>query len=309
MILWDGVLAALVRGAGRVPGSRPLSPVPFHQTCLSSTPETSVIPRLQLFEIEDQAWCPGWLRESMTGYLQTVNRTMRPYAAAAPVLVDLLRRTGSRRIVDLCSGAGGPWPELIDDVRNGVPEVEVCCCDLYPNARAASVFEAVEGLSYRMEPTCARDVPGDLDGVRTLFTALHHFDPETVSSILASAKAARVPIAAFEVTHRSAIGVAATLAMPVFALALMPRVRPRRFLPLLLSYLPPLVPLAIGWDGTVSTLRSYRAEELREMVEPLQSADYRFTVEERPTGTPLPMTCLIGEPVGRAGASSATEVG
>lgn len=264
-----------------------------------------MIPRLQLFEIEDQTWCPDWLRQAMTGYLQTINRTMKPYAGAAPVLTGLLERSGTRRIVDLCSGAGGPWPELLADLRAALPELEVCCSDLYPNSATAKAFEAIDGISYRSEPTSARDVPKELSGVRTLFTALHHFDPEDVVSILASAREARAPIAAFEVTHRSIIGVLSTLTMPIFALALMPRVRPRRFLQLLFSYLPPLVPLAIGWDGTVSTLRTYRADELRAMVEPLQSPEYRFTVEERSTGTPLPMTSLVGEPVGVSVSSEA----
>lgn len=257
-----------------------------------------MIPRLQLFEIEDQTWCPEWLRQAMTGYLRTVNSNMKPYAEAAPILVGLMRHSGTHRIVDLCTGAGGPWPELIETVRAAVPSAEVCCSDLYPNGGVAREFEAIDGLSYRSEPTSATCVPEGLDGVRTLFTALHHFGPDAVVAMLRDAQQAGVPFAAFEVTHRSIKGLLATLIMPIFALALMPQVRPRRVLPLWLSYLPPLVPLAIGWDGTVSTLRTYRAGELRELVEPLQTENYRWTVQERPTGTPLPMTCLLGEPTG-----------
>lgn len=269
---------------------RPSSPHPHLEDPL-------VIPRLRLLEIEDQTWCPDWLRRAMTGYLRTVNRRMEPYAAAAPMLADVLRRTQEHRVVDLCSGAGGPWAELIEQLRADVPSIEVCCSDLYPNAAVVKEFEAIEGLEYRTEPTSALEVPDDLPGVRTLFTALHHFEAPAVLAMLRDAQDSGVPFAAFEVTHRSIKGMVATLFMPIFALALMPQVRPRRFLPLLLSYLPPVVPLAIGWDGMVSTLRSYRAEELRAMVEPLQSATYRWTVEERPTGTPLPMTSLVGEPV------------
>lgn len=238
----------------------------------------------------------------MIGYLRTVNQRMEPYAAAAPVLIDLLRRTGETRVVDLCSGDGGPWLELVRPVREQVPGLEVQCSDLFPNAAIASDFEETEGLAYRLEPMSALDVPEGLHGARTLFTSLHHFEPPDVVSMLRDAEAAGVSFAAFEVTHRSVVGLVSTLLMPVFALALMPFVKPRRFLTLWLSYLPPLVPLAIGWDGTVSTLRSYRAEELERLVEPLQSDRYRWTVEERSTGTPLPMTCLIGEPVGTGAA-------
>ncbi len=93
----------------------------------------------------------------------------------------------------------------------------------------------------------------------------------------------------------------ATSLTPLMALFLLPRVTPRRWLPLLLSYLPPLVPLAIGWDGTVSTLRSYRAEELRAMVKTIAADGYEWEVLERPSGTPLPMTCIVGRPSGASG--------
>ena len=264
-----------------------------------------MIPRLQLFEIADQTWCPDWLRRAMIGYLRTVNRRMEPYAAATPVLADLLRRTGATEVVDLCSGDGGPWLELSAALREQVPDLEVECTDLFPSPEVQREFDGIEGLSYRTESTSALQVPTELAGARTVFTALHHFEPEDVVTMLRDAQEAGVPFAAFEVTHRSVIGLVSTLLMPVFALALMPLVQPRRFVALWFSYLPPIVPLAIGWDGTVSTLRTYRVEDLERMVEPLQSDDYRWSAEERSTGTPLPMTCLIGEPIARSSEAGA----
>lgn len=41
-----------------------------------------MIPRLQWFEIEDQPWCPGWLRDAMTDDLAEVSRRAAPYAPA-----------------------------------------------------------------------------------------------------------------------------------------------------------------------------------------------------------------------------------
>jgi hypothetical protein len=46
------------------------------------------------------------------------------------------------------------------------------------------------------------------------------------------------------------------------SLLLVPLVRPFRLSRLLLSYVPPLIPFVVAWDGTVSALRAYTPEEL-----------------------------------------------
>ena len=178
-------------------------------------------------------------------------------------------------------------------------EATVTCSDLYPDSATAGRLRREPGFSMHPEPVSATAVPADIEGTRTLFTALHHFEPEQVRAMLLDAQTARRHFAAFEITHRSIKGLATTCLAPVLALFLLPRVRPRRWLPLLLSYLPPLVPLAIAWDGMVSTLRSYRVEELEAMVAEFGTADYEWRVAELPSGTPLPLTCILGRPLDR----------
>jgi hypothetical protein len=80
-------------------------------------------------------------------------------------------------------------------------------------------------------------------------------------------------------------------------LLLMPRVRPRRTLPLVLTYLPPVLPLLIWWDGLASTLRTYREEELRALISEIREPGYDWSVQEVsvPRG-PIPVTVLVGRP-------------
>lgn len=59
--------------------------------------------------IHDQEWLPRTIRDAETEYLQFVIAKMKPYAAMVPVLAAALRRTGARQVLDLASGAGGPW--------------------------------------------------------------------------------------------------------------------------------------------------------------------------------------------------------
>lgn len=254
--------------------------------------------RIDLGELEDQPWWPRWARDAMTGFLQEVMAFSGQYRVCAPRIAALLRETGEDRVVDLASGGGGPWPWLLPLVRQEGVLARVTLTDLYPNRAAAEALERVEGLRYHPAPVSATAVPPALPGLRTMFTGLHHFDREGVEAILRSARDARVPFTAFEATSRSIAGILATLPVPLLVLGLMPRVRPRRALPLLLTYLPPVLPLAIWWDGFASTLRTWSAAELREITSAVATPDYGWEVEEiRVPRAPVPVTAVLGRPV------------
>lgn len=138
----------------------------------------------------------------------------------------------------------------------------------------------------------------ELEGIRTIFSGLHHFDETEVRSILRAAQEARVPFLAAEATHRSIRGIFTTLFIPLLVLGLMPRVRPRRALPLILTYIPPILPILIWWDGFASTMRSYRAEELRSLIGDIEEPGYSWRVEELSApGVPIPVTIVVGRPV------------
>src|SRR5688572_7974641 len=165
--------------------------------------------RLHLFEWEDQRWLPRTLRDFITDHLRyTQNEDMRRPVnmAIAGRLKVLLERTGTTRIIDLCAGAGGPLLEIGRILRDELScPVEIVLTDLYPNAAAFKRIESQSGgtIKARYESTSAFDVPRELDGVRTLFTALHHFRPEDVRLVLADAVRKRVPVAVFEPLERT----------------------------------------------------------------------------------------------------------
>lgn len=231
----------------------------------------------------------------MTGYLHAIIVHARPYGPAVPRLAALLRETHTQHAVDLCSGAGGPWPNLRDELAAAGAVVEITCTDLAPNQLAARRLGATPNVRYHATSVSALAVPPTFVGARTMFTALHHFDAAQVRAILADASAAGVPFAAFEATNRSWRGLLATAVIPLAVLALMPVVRPRHWGALALTYLPPLFPLAIWWDGFASTMRSYRVAELQQIVNSLPPAPYVWEISEL-VGGPLPVLALIGRP-------------
>lgn len=261
--------------------------------------------RLDLPELAEQSWWPAWARDAMTGYLHEIITRARPYSLAVPTLSALFRDAGVTHVIDLCSGAGGPWPGLRQVLETARCTVSVTCSDLAPNRAAAGRLER-SGVRYHDLPVNATAVPPSLPGARTMFSALHHFSDREVAAILEDAQRAGVPFAAFEATSRSLRGLMATAIIPIAVLVLMPFVRPRDWRALLLTYLPPVLPLAIWWDGLISTLRTSTVDELQAIVDSLPSAPYAWTIAEI-GGGPVPILAVCGRPTtdrrGAAGGS------
>ena len=253
--------------------------------------------RRDLPEIEDQMWCPEWLRNAMTNYLQKVIEVTVPYKAAAPTLSALLVATRASDVLDLASGAGGPWPGLATSLRASGVTPNITLTDLKPNRGAVVRFGSEPGFAYLPVSMSALDIGADLPGTRTMFSALHHFDRTEVRTILVAAQRRRVGFVACEATHRSWTGLLTTVLIPLLVLLVMPLVKPRRPIVLLLTYFPPIIPLLIWWDGVASTLRTHSASELRAITDEIAADGYVWRVDELTvSGSPLPMTQVVGTP-------------
>lgn len=258
--------------------------------------------RRHLCELEDQQWFPPSLRDAITDFLRVALVVGgRVYSPSVPLLARVLKYAGTARVVDLCSGGSGPWAHLQAELAAAGSPVDVTLTDKYPNrdALAQAVRDAAPGLmSYRAESVDATTVPGSLTGVRTLFTAFHHFRPPQAAAIVRDAYRQRSGIGIFEFTERTAPAVVRTvLVAPLLVLLTMPKLRPgwRR---LVLTYLVPIIPLAVTWDAVVSNLRTYTVAELREMVRDLDDQNYAWEVGTLPgEGRNPPVTYLLGYPL------------
>ncbi len=255
--------------------------------------------RVHLFEIEDQPWCPRPVRDGGTDWLHFMADTHRAFNAIAPKLLDAMRRFGRNRIVDLCSGGGGPWLSLMPLLaRSG--NVDVRLTDLYPNRTVLRCIQvgSIGRIGYWPEPVDATNVPDELDGVRTLFNAFHHFRPRQAQAILADAVRKRRPIVVVEGADNRLLGILFILLMPLAMLALTPRIRPFRWSRILLTYVLPAIPLLGLFDGIVSMLRIFSPPELREMVAEIPGQEtFEWDIGTLPVrGSPIGLTYLVGVP-------------
>lgn len=228
--------------------------------------------RFQLVELEDLAWFPARIRDCMTDYLQYVVERFDLYAPSLPVLARALERSGGTAVLDLGSGGGGSWGTLAGRLAERVPGLTVTLSDFYPNRAALGrvAARAPDVIRVEPEPVDARAVPASLEGLRTQFLSLHHFPPDAARAILRDAVERGRAIAVFEAQRRDIKHLIQFAFSPITVLLFTPLIRPVRLARLLFTYLIPIVPLAVGFDGIVSVLRTYTAEELLELT---RSAD------------------------------------
>ena len=255
--------------------------------------------RIQFIELHEQAWFPPSLRNEITDALQCGSEILKAYAPITVLLQRALDATRSRSIVDVCSGGGGPWLDLSQKLRGGTAVYRIWLTDKFPNLAA---FENVKsasakGIDFYRSSVDAAKVPVELDGFRTMFSSFHHFPPAQARAILQNAVDARQGIGIFEITSRTASAVGMMFLWFLTPFVFTPSIRPFRWSRLLYTYVLPIIPLVLLFDGLVSCLRTYQTRELRELIEKLGAPEYWWEIGEQ-SGTfgGLPITYLIGYP-------------
>jgi len=256
--------------------------------------------RIQFIELHEQSWFPTSVRDDVTDALQFGLNFLQAYAPIAPLLEGAFDSTNSRSIVDLCSGGGGPWLGLSRKLgRDRQPPFQILLTDRYPNFGAYEGARAASGnrIAFHPDLVDAINVPPELKGFRTMFTSFHHFPPEEARAVLQNAIDAHQAIGIFEITRRTAWAVALMFLWALTPFAFAPFVRPFRWSRLLWTYVVPVIPLVLLFDGVVSCLRSYKPAELREIFAKLTGAEYHWELGRRlgERGR-VPVTYLIGYP-------------
>jgi hypothetical protein len=262
------------------------------------------MPRLHLVELEDLPWCPRILRDGGTAFLEFAERVSGHGRMLLGPLERALEVTGETRIVDLCSGGGGPASMIADELAKRGHAVTVTLTDLYPNVPAFERAAQANGgtLISHSKPVDATEVDPELAGMRTIFNGFHHLKPEQARKVLADAVAQRRAIGVFEVVSREAPMLLGILLTPLVVTLSLPLWRPFRWAWLPLTWVVPVMQLFVLWDGVVSWLRIYSEDELRALVAELDTpADWVWDIGRIKLGNaPIHGTYLVGYPTGES---------
>jgi SAM-dependent methyltransferase len=242
-----------------------------------------VLPRIQAFEFNDHPRAPAALRATIVEALSLTLEWGGILRGLAPVLSDFLERAGTRDVLDLGSGGGGPAKILAPLLRKRGWTGTITLTDLFPHAALWSDLAAKDAsLRFETASVDATAIPKELSQgrTRTIINVLHHLPPPVARGVIEDAVRSRAPLFIAEGFERNPLrflpfapaGVPALFATPLFA----PSARAQR---IALTWLSPIALVCSVWDGVVSTLRVYSEAELRAMVPPSSddpSTDYTW---------------------------------
>ena len=256
--------------------------------------------RFHLFEFEDQSWFPDVIRTGGTDYLRYLLVATEVYKPCIVLLNEVLKQTGETKIVDLCSGGGG-YIEQVYHEFNYVPtnDISFTLTDKFPNIEAYKHLQNKTNgkIGFDARSVDAASVPADLKGTRTMFSAIHHFQPGQVRSILKNAVDNNASIAIFDGGDKSIFSILGILVIhPIAFLLFTPFFKPFKFSRLFFTYILPLIPLYTIWDGCVSILRLYKPKELLKIASEV-SGTYKWTAGKTTSKFGLHASYLIGTPV------------
>ena len=227
--------------------------------------------RFHLVEFEDYAWFPNAVRDGITDYLRFFVSLIDLYKPIVPFIKELLDKTGSDTIIELGSGGGGGIEKVVshlDKICN--IKTKIILTDFFPNIKAFKLIKErnEERFDYFSDPVDADEVPENLKGVRTLFSAFHHFDSVKAKAVIRDAVEKNSSIGVFDGAERKLRYIAGVIIFTILFIFIVPLfTKPFKLSRFFYTYILPLIPLFALFDGIVSMLRMYTPEELLKMAE------------------------------------------
>jgi hypothetical protein len=232
--------------------------------------------RIHFFEFGDKNWVPKILRDLMTDFLEFGAHQFNIYQKATPIFKKGIEKASEKRIIDMGSGGGGGWPKIIENLKEENTNFKIKLTDINPNLGAFKKMQELnpDVIEYEKEPIDATDVPSKLKGFRTMFLSFHHLKPNQAKAVLQNAVHSGEPIGIFELQDRTPASLFFMfIAAPINAILTAPFVKPFKLSRILFTFIIPILPLIIWFDGVVSNLRTYSEKELDELTKSLKNGD------------------------------------
>lgn len=220
-------------------------------------------------ELMDQAWWPVSFRNAHTAYIRWLMRREGILSALLERLDRLVDRPEGVRVVDLCSGSGGPWPDLVANVaeRDERP-VHVTATDRFPSD-ADPVSAGESGVVFDREPQEAVQAVSTREAdVFTIVNGFHHLSDDEQRALLRTVRERRIPLLIGEIVDPSVRTTVSVLPAPIaFAVFALLHARQLGAANVFFSVVVPVLPFVALWDGFASCLRAQTPDQLRRLLE------------------------------------------
>ncbi|KAK0709825.1 hypothetical protein B0T26DRAFT_679190 [Lasiosphaeria miniovina] len=280
------------------------------------------LPRMHLFEIDDQTWFPSFLRARVqaaltlawTTHVPILQRSSPAHLVAKLLYSNLKTTVRDYVFIDFCAGGGGPTPSIekhlnaalgcspapspAAPVPNGVSAssspspphpsyaavaaaeapVRFVLTDLHPHVDDWEKAAALSpNVTFEAGSVDAAHAPAELVGrykaegkkVFRLFNlAFHHFDDPLAKAILKNTVETSDGFGIFELQDRNLLGFLTCCLFGLGVLVLAPYYALvwRSPATLFFTYLVPILPFVLVFDGWMSALRTRTPDEVEALL-------------------------------------------
>ena len=237
--------------------------------------------RIHLFEFEDLKWFPNWMRICMTRLIMVMHKKFNTSEDMATLLAKLIKKTDTSKIIDLCSGSGGPMLDTVAHLKNdhNIENTTLLLTDLYPNLEDAKrINDKDNHIAYRTDPLDATDIDENIQGILTMVGSFHHMKPAIAKNILMEAQRKQQPICILEINKKFPI-LLWWLFFPLSAilcLFITPLVKPLTIKQIIFTYVIPIIPICFAWDAVITSGRIYRLDDLAILLKDLGNENYTW---------------------------------
>lgn len=225
-------------------------------------------------------------------FFQTVSPAERAASLILRTLSEIEDQDSSKlSVIDFCSGGGGPTPVIeklvnAERERRGRSPIPFLLTDLHPNIDAwMRLASKSDNLSFLPQPVDATSPPVSVISERSLANypnsefhsdkrvfrlfclAFHHFDDDMARRVLRSTLETSDAFAIIELQDRDLFS--AILMFYDFFLVFLVTLFwfQHDFLQLIFTYLIPVIPFIMSFDGFISSLRTRKFEEVMKLVD------------------------------------------
>ncbi|MCB0390210.1 MAG: hypothetical protein KDD58_02910 [Bdellovibrionales bacterium] len=223
----------------------------------------------RLFEFCDKAWAPNWYHKALHKYLIFFYKTFGYHKLWLDDLNEFIRNDKDNTFLECCSGSGDCLPllvcELDDDKTKGKKFI---LTDLFPLEESIKRYKASKNFHYYNEPVDASNVPEELNYSRIFINSFHHLPPDVAKGVLQNSLKQNKNLLILEYVSQSWVAYFLMMLGPFILFTTLPFVLKGKNLvwTSLFTYIIPLFPIMLLWDGLVSCNRFYTKKDFENIL-------------------------------------------
>lgn len=227
--------------------------------------------RARLFEFCDQPWAPSLYHTYLRVYISFFYRIFKYYRLWLAPFADFMRQSGSRRFLECCSGSGEALRLLVGALPDAdATDKRFVMSDLFPLPRFVQQINRGGGerFSYHPEPVDVRNIQQQVDSPRIFINAFHHFAPAEAREILRDSVRGGQGLVLMEYCRHAPMAYLSVMLGTLLFMLTVPWVVKLRDLPLMVlgTYVIPVFPCMMLWDGLVSCYRTYTPAQIEALL-------------------------------------------